>query len=104
MHEAPPPPADLPGSHSSTHLPLPNPFRALKSLSTDRITDTSTDAGAEAAFARIELGAETDVGEIGAPGSVLGLRAHDSGETVRFCAWTAEEMLVSVRRVCARLY
>ncbi|RDX48877.1 WD40 repeat-like protein [Lentinus brumalis] len=86
----PPPPPDLPESHSSTHLPLPNPFKALKSLSTDHIHDTAKDAAPE----RVDLGYEVDNGELGLTEPLLGLRAHDGGDVVRLCAWSAHELLI----------
>ncbi|KAI0718156.1 WD40 repeat-like protein [Cerioporus squamosus] len=86
----PPPPSDLPESHSSTHLPLPNPFKALKSLSTDHVQDTAKDTTPE----RAELGDEIDNGELGLTEPLLGLRAHDGGDVVRLCAWSAHELLV----------
>ena len=91
MNDALSPPPDLPESHSSTHLPLPNPFKALKSLSTDRITDTDK----EEPFSRLDLGEEIDNGEVGPSASIIGLRMHDDGENVRLCAWTAHDILVS---------
>lgn len=86
----PPSPPDLPDSHSSTHLPLPNPFKVLKSLSTDHIPDTVKDAVVE----RIEIGDEVDNGEIGLPSPVIGLRAQGVADDVRLCAWSSMEMLV----------
>ena len=96
MNDALSPPPDLPESHSSTHLPLPNPFKALKSLSTDRITDTDK----EEPFSRLDLGEEIDNGEVGPSASIIGLRMHDDGENVRLCAWTAQEMLVRPSPAC----
>lgn len=93
VHDPPPEPADLPGSHSSNHLPLPNPFKALKALSTENIPDTETSTGYE----RIELGDPVDHGDLGLTEPLLGLRAHDDGTDVRLCAWTARELSV---RVC----
>ncbi|KAI0770640.1 WD40 repeat-like protein [Fomes fomentarius] len=86
----PPSPPDLPDSHSSTHLPLPNPFKVLKSLSTDHIPDTVKDAAVE----RIEIEDEVDNGDIGLPSPVIGLRAQGVADDVRLCAWSSMEMLV----------
>ncbi|KAI0642943.1 WD40 repeat-like protein [Trametes meyenii] len=91
ISDRPPTPADLPESHSSTHLPLPNPFKALKALSTDNIPGTEIGAVPE----RIELGEEIDRGELGLTEPVLGLRAHDGEAGTRLCAWSAHELLVS---------
>ena len=85
-------PPDLPQAHSSTHLPIPNPFKVLKTLSTDHIPDTATETPVE----RIELAEEFDHGEIGLPGPLVGLRAYDGGDGVRLCAWTVDEMLVRI--------
>ncbi|EIW52425.1 WD40 repeat-like protein [Trametes versicolor FP-101664 SS1] len=90
VHDPPPEPADLPGSHSSNHLPLPNPFKALKALSTENIPDTETSTGYE----RIELGDPIDHGDLGLTEPLLGLRAHDNGTDVRLCAWTARELSI----------
>ncbi|KAI0671154.1 WD40 repeat-like protein [Trametes maxima] len=89
--DRPPTPVDLPESHSSTHLPLPNPFKALKALSTDNIPGTENSDVPE----RIELGDEVDHGELGLTEPVLGLRAHDGDAGTRLCAWSAHELLVS---------
>ena len=88
----PPPRTESVESHSSTHLPLPNPFKALRSLSSDHLTD----ADKEGSFSRLELGDEVDCGEVEASAPVLGLRAHDNGEAVRICAWTAQGMSVCI--------
>lgn len=77
-------------------MPLPNPFKALKSLSTDHIQDTAKDTTPE----KVELGDEIDNGEIGLTEPLLGLRAHDGGDVVRLCAWSAHEVLVSVAIEC----
>ncbi|KAI0354805.1 WD40 repeat-like protein [Trametes cingulata] len=90
INDPPTEPAELPESHSSTHLPLPNPFKALKALSTDNIPETDTTEVPE----RIEVGQGIDHGEIGLTEPLLGLRAHDDGSDVRLCAWSAHEMLV----------
>ncbi|KAI0754509.1 WD40 repeat-like protein [Daedaleopsis nitida] len=86
----PSPPPYLPDSHSSTHLPLPNPFKVLKSLSTDHIPDTVEEESME----RIELGDEVDHGEFGLTAPVIGLRAYSGGEHTRLLAWSATEMVV----------
>ncbi|KAI8986132.1 WD40 repeat-like protein [Trametes punicea] len=88
----PPPtsPADLPESHSSNHLPLPNPFKALKALSTENIPETSTESLAQ----RIEVGAQVDYGELGLTEPVRGLRAHESDAIVFLCGWSDHELLV----------
>ena len=65
--------------HSSSHLPLPNPFKVLKSLSTEHIPDTEKHDAA----ARVQVMGEVDHGEIGLAAPVVGLRAHDGGEEVR---------------------
>lgn len=85
-----PEPEDLPGAHSSTHLPLPNPFKALKALSTENIPDTESGASPD----RIEIGDEVDLGELGLTEPLLGLRAHDGDADARVCAWSAHELLV----------
>lgn len=85
-----PAPPTLPESHSSSHLPLPNPFKALRSLSTDHIPDTEKDSVIE----RIQLADEIDHGEIGLSAPLLGLRSHSDGENVRLCAWSFNELRV----------
>ncbi|EJF60945.1 WD40 repeat-like protein [Dichomitus squalens LYAD-421 SS1] len=91
----PSPSADVPESHSSSHLPLPNPFRVLKSLSTEHIPDTEKHEAAE----RIRLVSEVNHGELGLSLPVVGLRAYDGGEDVRLCAWSASEIQVLI---CSR--
>lgn len=92
LNDPPPEPAGLPGSHSSGHLPLPNPFKALKALSTENIPDTENGAG----FERLELGEDFDHGELGLTEPLLGLRAHDGDTDVRLCAWSVHELSVRV--------
>ncbi|KAI9066035.1 WD40 repeat-like protein [Trametes sanguinea] len=91
VNDPPSSPGDSPQSHSANHLPLPNPFKALKALSTENVQDTDTDAVPE----RIDVGAQVDHGEIGLTEPVRGLRAHDGDEDVMLCAWSAHELLVS---------
>ncbi|KAI1788856.1 WD40 repeat-like protein [Ganoderma leucocontextum] len=88
INDALPAPPTLPESHSSSHLPLPNPFKVLKSLSTDHIPDTETDNIIEP----IQLADEIDHGEIGLSAPVLGLRACAGGDDVRLCAWSSNEL------------
>ncbi|KAI0365315.1 WD40 repeat-like protein [Pilatotrama ljubarskyi] len=90
INDPPLEPAELPDSHSSTHLPLPNPFKALKALSTDNIPETDTNTVPE----RIEVREGIDHGELGLTEPLLGLRAHDNGTDVRLCAWSAHEILI----------
>ncbi|KAI0763531.1 WD40 repeat-like protein [Trametes elegans] len=90
VNEPPPSPADLPGSHSSGHLPLPNPFKALKAPSADNIADTARDALPD----RIEIGPAVDHGELGLTEPLLGLRAQDNDGDVALCAWSAHELIV----------
>ncbi|OJT12977.1 WD repeat-containing protein 7 [Trametes pubescens] len=90
VHDPPPEPADLPGSHSSNHLPLPNPFKALKALSMENIPDTETSTGYE----RIQLEDPIGHGDLGLTEPLLGLRAHDNGADVRLCAWSARELSI----------
>ncbi|KAI0823988.1 WD40 repeat-like protein [Trametes gibbosa] len=85
-----PEPGDIPGSHSSTHLPLPNPFKALKALSTENIPDTENGVSID----RIEVGVDIDLGELGLTEPLLGLRAHDGDADARICAWSAHELLI----------
>ncbi|KAH9932736.1 WD40 repeat-like protein [Epithele typhae] len=82
-------PPDLPES-SSTHLPLPNPFKVLKSLSTDHLAGTNKDQP----LTRLELSNDVVTGEINSDFPIIGLRAHDNGDAVRWCAWSAQEMMV----------
>ena len=85
-----PAPPTLPESHSSSHLPLPNPFKVLSSRSTDHIPDTEKDPGIE----RVQFAEEIDRGEIGLSAHLLGLRGDASGEDVRLCAWASNELRV----------
>ncbi|KAI0655440.1 WD40 repeat-like protein [Cubamyces menziesii] len=87
-----PSPSELPESHSSTHLPLPNPFKALKALSTENVAETATQAIPE----RIEVGAEVHHGTFGLTETIRGLRTYDVGdEEVRLCAWSEHELLTA---------
>ncbi|PIL35130.1 hypothetical protein GSI_02919 [Ganoderma sinense ZZ0214-1] len=90
INDALPAPPTLLESHSSSHLPLPNPFKVLKSLSTDHIPDTEKDTVIE----RVQLADEIDRGEIGLSSHLLGLRGDAGGEDVRLCAWTSNELRV----------
>ncbi|CDO72195.1 hypothetical protein BN946_scf184970.g47 [Trametes cinnabarina] len=92
INDPPPSPDRFPESHSSNHLPLPNPFKALKALSTENVPETDTEAVPD----RVEVGAQIDHGEIGLTEPVRGLRAHDGDTDVHLCAWSADELLVSV--------
>ncbi|KAH9891906.1 WD40 repeat-like protein [Cubamyces lactineus] len=92
VNDPPSSPLELPDSHSSTHLPLPNPFKALKALSTENVIETATQTVPE----RIEFGAEVDHGTLGLTEMVLGLRAHDVDDReARLCAWSEHELLIA---------
>lgn len=75
-----------------TSLPLPNPFKAMKSRSVENIptNEDKRDPG------RIGLGDEQILGEI-LPGKPLhGLRTRRVGEAMYGLAWSASELLVRV--------
>ncbi|OSC98008.1 WD40 repeat-like protein [Trametes coccinea BRFM310] len=91
VNDPPPSPSDLPESSSSNHLPLPNPFKALKALSTENVQETATDVVPE----RVDIGAQVEHEEIGLTEPVRGLRTHDGDADVMLCAWSAHELLVS---------
>ncbi|KAL7279647.1 hypothetical protein ACG7TL_006053 [Trametes sanguinea] len=91
VNDPPPSPGDLPESSSSSHLPLPNPFKALKALSTENVQETDTDVVPE----RVDIGAQVEHEEIGLTEPVRGLRTHDGDAGVMLCAWSAHELLVS---------
>jgi hypothetical protein len=84
-------------SHESglSHLPsipLPNPFKAMKTRSIEHLplTQRKRDLG------RIVLDEEHDVGELLTNGSLLGLRTRNVGGTLRGLAWSDQQLTVSV--------
>ncbi|OCH87320.1 hypothetical protein OBBRIDRAFT_889871 [Obba rivulosa] len=85
------PEKEISESTSSRSLPLPNPFKALASLSKEQISDEDDDG---AAGGETFLGEEVDLGNVPLKSTVLGLRLHNMGETVRVLAWSQSEISV----------
>ncbi|EMD39624.1 hypothetical protein CERSUDRAFT_132102 [Gelatoporia subvermispora B] len=77
-------------STSSKSLLLPNPFKALASLSTERLAEENDDMTSDMAL----LNDEVDLGELPLENPVLGLRVHDTGDAIRVLAWSSMEILV----------
>lgn len=81
----------LPGTSSTTSLPLPNPFKVLKGLkSSENLGDETTNADP----ARIRLSDAIDMGLLPLNGQLLELRFDDGQRLSSGCAWSQQEILV----------
>ncbi|CCL99455.1 uncharacterized protein FIBRA_01473 [Fibroporia radiculosa] len=83
-------PADLEKikSSSSTALPIPNPFKALKALSRE---EQGSDDGVESTYT-LRLSDASDLGIIQIHGSVTGVRSMFFGDTLRIACWSDTEL------------
>ncbi len=89
------PPEELPSTtSSSTHLPLPNPFRGLASRSAEQVQEDVSDDKACAAE-RLSFSEDDDMGAVALGGPVIGLRTTPYANGVRGIVWTADELAVS---------
>lgn len=83
-----------PDSHLSNlaSLPLPNPFKAIKSRSADHLplSERTGEPG------RVSLEEETDLGELLGRGPLLGFRSRRINGAMFGIAWSSEELTVRV--------
>ena len=93
LTDGPATPPSLPSSsNSSTNLPLPNPFKALKAVksSENLVADAKADN-----LGRIHLSDALDLGLLPLMGPISRLRFTIRGNTLRGYAWSTVELSVS---------
>ncbi|GLB39841.1 putative WD40 repeats [Lyophyllum shimeji] len=71
-----------------TSIPIPNPFKALKAQSVERLPLNSNGPG------RVALDAERDLGEVIAGGSPAGFQARSTAGRMRGLLWSQQELTV----------
>ncbi|KAF8065183.1 hypothetical protein FPV67DRAFT_1501698 [Lyophyllum atratum] len=75
-------------AENTLSIPIPNPFKALKSRSVERLPLGSSLKGS----GRVALDEERDLGEIAAGGSLLGLQVRNIGRKMRGLVWSHHQL------------